>query len=260
MSDITIQELEKAAQNIERVSAFIGERRDWMVGEGGEATATTIRESARAIAAHLAVTTGVEPDPDFKVRLPAKLEPSSKISAGRLAKFADFLDQLKEWFVSQNTGMPDNCEAAVQSIHGALTLVCAAVDNLLKPVAPEPPAPPKPEDLIGAIDDSPVLEVDTTARLVLEDSHLKPLLQTFKGVTELTTDAKKALDDFLAKQSVELGPHDRRRLHDKLLKWIEGIPLNQVLVIKLSGLTGKPNVYSSYQPKGSAATKPRGGS
>lgn len=260
MSDITIQELEKAARNIERISAFIGERRDWMVGDGGEAMATTIRESARSIAAHLAVTTGIEPNPDFMVRLPGKLEPSAKISAGRLSKFAGFLDQLSEWFVSQNTGVPENSEAAVQSIHGALMLVCAAVDSLLNPVAAEAPPPPKPEDLIGSIDDLPVLEVDPTARLVLEATQLKPLLQTFKGVTELTVDAKKALDDFLAKQSVELDPHDRRRLHDKLLKWIEGIPLNQVLVIKLSGLTGKPNVYSSYQPKGSAAAKQPGGS
>jgi hypothetical protein len=35
-----------------------------------------------------------------------------------------------------------------------------------------------------------------------------------------------------------------------MLKWIVGIPIGQVLVIKLSGLTGKPNVYSSYQPRG----------
>ena len=110
MSDITIQELEKAAQNVERISAFIGERRDWIVGEGGEAKATTIRESARAIAAHLAVTTGIEPNPDFKVRLPAKLEPPAKISAGRLARFAGFLDQLNDWFVSQNTGIPEDSE------------------------------------------------------------------------------------------------------------------------------------------------------
>jgi len=109
-------------------------------------------------------------------------------------------------------------------VHGALAHVCAAVESLQTPVkTPETP-PPKVDDLIGEIDDSPVLEVDSNARLVLEDHELKPLLQTFQGVTELTAGAKETLEDFLAKQG-------------------------QVLVIKLSGLTGKPNVYSSYQPK-----------
>jgi hypothetical protein len=33
------------------------------------------------------------------------------------------------------------------------------------------------------------------------------------------------------------------------LKWVEGIPEGRVLVIKLSGLTGTPQPYSSYQPR-----------
>ena len=143
----------------------------------------------------------------------------------------------------------------VQSVHRALALVCAAVDSLLTPVkTPEAP-PPKVDSLIGEIDDSPVFELDSTARLILEDHELKPLTQTFKGVTELTVGAKEMLDGFLTKQGVKIEGHDLRRLHDKMLKWIEGIPLGQVLVIKLSGLTGKPNVYSSYQPKGRIPVK-----
>ncbi len=251
MSDITIEELEKAARNIERISAFIGERRDWIVGEGGESKATAIRGSARSLAAKLAEKSGVDPDPDLKLEFPKKLEPSAKISAARLSKFADFLDQLQAWFSSQNDAeIPEGSSEAVQSVHGALAHVCAAVESLLTPVkTPETP-PPKVDDLIGEIDDSPVLEVDSNARLVLEDHELKPLLQTFQGVTELTQGAKETLDEFLTKQDIKIEGNDLRRLHDRMLKWIVGIPLGQVLVIKLSGLTGKPNVYSSYQPKG----------
>lgn len=146
----------------------------------------------------------------------------------------------------------------MQEIHGALALVCAAVDSILAPVQPQDAPPPTVDDLIGEIDDSPVLEVDSSARLVLENHELKPLLQTFKGVTELTAYAKKTMDDFLATQKVELEPDEMRRLHDKLLKWIEGTPLHQVLVIKLSGLSGRPNVYSSYQPKGGVAVQDDG--
>jgi hypothetical protein len=251
MADITVDELEKAARNIERISAFIGERRDWVVGEGGEEQANVIRDKARTLATMLAEKTGTQPDPEFVIKLPPKLEPSAKISATRLSKFADFLGELQAWFTSQNEdAMPEDCEAAVQTIHGSLALVNAAVENLLLPVVAEEPPPPKPEDLVGEIDDAPVLEVDLNARLMLEDHELKPLTQTFQGVTELSNHAKESLEKFLAEQNVTIEGHELRRLHDKLLKWIEGTPLNQSLVIKLSGLSGRPNVYSSYQPKG----------
>jgi hypothetical protein len=256
MLDITNQELEKAARNIERISAFIGERRDWIVGEGGEEQANAIRDQARTLATMLADSTGSQPDSDFMIKLPPKLEPSAKISAARLSKFADFLGQLQSWLESQNDfEVPENGEAAVQAVFGSLALVNAAVESLLAPVVAEEAPPPKPDDLVGEIDDAPVLEVDLNARLVLEDHELKPLTQTFQGVTELSAHAKESLEKFLAEQKVTIEGHELRRLHDKLLKWIEGTPLHQVLVVKLSGLSGKPNVYSSYQPKGGAPAK-----
>jgi hypothetical protein len=259
MSEITVEELEKAARNIERISVFIGERRDWIVGEGGESRANDLRDHARALAKSLAESTSIEPDPEFKVKLPPKVEPPAKVSAVRLAKFGDFLQQLRKWFATQNDAdLPDGGAEAIQGIHGQLALVCAAVDCILGPLQPQEAPPPTVENLIGEIDDSPVLEVDTSARLVLEDRELKPLVQTFKGVTELTVHAKDTMDDFLARQNVELEQHELRRLHDRLLKWIEGIPLNQVLVIKLSGLSGKPNVYSSYQPKDGVPAQEKG--
>jgi DNA-binding transcriptional regulator/RsmH inhibitor MraZ len=256
MADITNEELEKAARNIERISAFIGERRDWIVGEGGEEQANVIRDHAKTLATMLAESTGTQPDSDFKITLPSKLEPSAKISATRLSKFADFLGQLQTWLDSQNeVAVPEDAEDAVQKVYGSLTLVCAAVDSLLRPPVAEEPPPPKPDDLVGEIDDLPVLEVDLNARLVLENHELKPLLQTFQGVTELTVHTKKILEDFLAEQNVTIEGHELRRLHDKMLKWIEGTPQNQTLVVKLSGLSGKPNVYSSYQPKGGIPAK-----
>jgi hypothetical protein len=259
MSEITIEELEKAARNIERISVFIGERRDWIVGEGGESKANDLRDHARALAKSLAESTGIEPDPEFKVKLPRKLEPAAKVSAVRLAKFGGFLRQLRKWFSSQGqTGLPEGSGDAVQGIHASLALVCAAVDSILGPLQSQDAPPPTVDDLIGEIDDSPVLEVDTSARLELQNHELKPLVQTFKGVTELTVHAKDTMDDFLTKQNVKLEPHEMRKLHDKLLKWIVGTPLHQVLVIKLSGLSGKPNVYSSYQPKGGVSVQELG--
>lgn len=256
MSNITREELERAASNLDRVSAFIGERRDWIVGAGGESKATAIRGSARLLAIKLAEKSGVDPDPDLKLEFPPKLTPSAKISATRLSKFADFLNQLQEWFSSQNdVTFPEGSSDAVQSVHGALAHVCAGVESLLTRVKTPNAPPPTVEDLIGDIDGLPVLEVDPKAHLILEDNELKPLLQNFQGITELAIATKETLDEFLAKQNVKIEGRDLRRLHDKMQKWIEGMPLGHVLVVKLSGLSGKPNIYSSYQPKGGIPVK-----
>jgi len=256
MSNITREELEKAANNLGRVSAFIGERRDWIVGEGGESKAIAIRGTARLLALKLAEKSGVDPDPHLKLKVPPKLTPNATISAARLSKFADFLDQLVEWFSSQtDVEFPDNGGDAVQSVHSALAHVCAAVESLLARMKTPGALPPTVENLIGDIDDLPVLEVDPNARLILEDTELKPLVQNLQGVTELTISTKETLDEFLANQNVEFEDRELRRLHDRMLKWVEGVPLGQVLVVKLSGLSGKPNVYSSYQPKASISMK-----
>lgn len=250
MSKITREELEKAASNLGRVSAFISERRDWIVGDGGESKAIAIRGTAKLLAIKLAEKSGVDPDPDLKVRFPPKLTPGARISANRLSKFADFLDQLAEWFSTQtNAEFPEGGDEAVQSVHSALAHVCAAVDSLLALMTTPDTSPPTVGELVGDVDHPPVLEVDPNARLILEDTELNPLVQNFQGVTELTIDTKEILDEFLAKQNVEFEERELRRLHDKMLKWVEGVPHGQVLVVKLSGLSGKPSIYSSYQPK-----------
>ncbi|MCJ7755933.1 MAG: hypothetical protein MUP13_15335, partial [Thermoanaerobaculales bacterium] len=180
MSNITREELEKAASNLGRVSAFIGERRDWIVGEGGESKAIAIRGSARLLAIKLAEKSGVDPDPDLSLKFPPKLTPNAKISAARLSKFADFLNQLQEWFSAQNdVKFPEGSSEAVQSVHGALAHVSAAVESLLVRMKTPRDLPPKVENLIGEIDDLPVLEVDPKARLILEVNELKPLVQKF---------------------------------------------------------------------------------
>lgn len=250
MSKITREELGKAASNLGRVSAFIGERRDWIVGDGGESKAIAIRGTARLLAIKLAEKSGVDPDPDLELEFPPKLTPSAKISAVRLSKFADFLDQLAEWFSSQtNAEFPEDGDEAVQSVHSALAHVCAAVESLLDSTKTPDSLPPTAEHLVGDVGDLPILEVNPNARLVLEDTELNPLTQNFQGVTELTISTKETLDEFLAEQNVEFEERELRRLHDKMLKWVEGVPHGQVLVVKLSGLSGKPNIYTSYQPK-----------
>jgi len=198
------------------------------------------------------------------------------------------MDELRQWFASHGDGglSPEN-DDIVQSMQASLAVTSEALQMLLGPAAikttakkvkkvkkvkkeqtttakelpsapakekpptadaPESEAADEPEALTSG-DLGPVAKVDADARLILENTDLRPLLQEFKGVRELTVLTKEQLQSFLAKQGIEFGKNETRRLHDKVLRWIEGTPAGRVLVIKISGLYGKPEAYSSYQPK-----------
>ena len=289
--EITSQELEKASRNLERMSRFVGERRGWLLGSGDETAAKHARETAASLAEGIAELTDGRIGPLSSVQQPPAMEPSAKISGNRLSKFADFMDELRQWFASHGDGglSPEN-DDIVQSMQASLAVTSEALQMLLRPAAikttakkekkvkkvkkvknestttaeelpsaptkaksptaeaPDPEATDEPEALTSG-DLGPVAEVDADARLILENTDLRPLLQGFKGVRELTVPTKEQVHSFLAKQGIEFGKNETRRLHDKVLRWIEGTPAGRVLVIKISGLYGKPEAYSSYQPK-----------
>jgi hypothetical protein len=267
------------------MSQFVGERRGWLLGTGGEAAARHARETAASLAEGIAELTDGRIGPLSSVQQPPEMEPSAKISGNRLSKFADFMEELRQWFASHGDGrLSQENDDIVQSMQASLAITSEALQMLLGPAAikttakkvkkvkkestttaeelpsaptktkpptaeaPETEAADEPEALTSG-DLGPVAEVDADARLILEKTDLRPLLQEFKGVRELTVLTKEQLHSFLAKQGIEFGKNETRRLHDKVLRWIEGTPAGRVLVIKISGLYGKPEAYSSYQPK-----------
>ena len=277
--EITIQELEKASQNLERLAEFIGARRGWTLASGGETAATCAREAAESLSKEIAGMTDDEIEFPSSFNQPSLLEPSSRVSAKRLSKFADFMVQLQQWFAShKNIKLPAGSEESIRSIQGSLGGTSDALGLLLGSAALEttsntrsttgatesspapmidrpyaatisqPEAADRPEPLTSD-DLGPVADVDLDARLILEHTEVRPLFHSYQGVAELTGEAKEQLDSFLAEQGVELEEYETHRLHDKVLRWIEGAPTGNVLVIKISGLFGKPEAYSSYQPK-----------
>ncbi len=245
---ITVEELEKAAHNVQRLAEFIGERRDWILASDAEQAARSLAEAAQSLTAVIAKLSLSDDLEDTKIRQPARLSPSGRVTAPRLTKFAEFIDQLRQWFAAHDGAtLPEGSDRAVRSIHAALAGAFAAVEQLRGPSIATEPAP---EPLVSG-DLGPVADVDMTARLVLEDTAARPLLQIFRGVTELTPEAMTMVDGFFAKQGIVLQGAERRRFQDKALKWIKGTPDGQVLVVRLSGLSGKAEAYSSYRPKGS---------
>ena len=257
---ITVEELEKASHNVQRLFGFIGERRDWILASDAEGAASALAEAAKSLSVVVSDLAASGDLNEVEVRLPAKLQPSGRVTAGRLIKFTDFIDQLRTWFSSHDGAtLPEGSDSFVGSLQASLAGAVEAIEQLLGPspgagaataTTTATGAEPEPEPLIGG-DLGPVAEVDMAARLVLDNTPSRPLLQTSRGVTEFTPEAMTMVDQFFAKQGIELKGPELRRFQDKVLKWIKGMPDGQVLVVRLSGLSGKAEAYASYQPKGS---------
>lgn len=244
---ITVEELQKASRNVERLSEFIGGRRDWTLASDAEEAAASVAEAARALDEVISKLVASDEADDPRVRHPPRLEPSGQVTPARLEKFAEFIDQLREWFAAHGgAALPDGSESFVKSLRDSLASTIAAVEGWSGPNVTEP----VPEDPLVTADLGPVAEVDMSARLELDNIASRPLLQVFRGVTELTPDAISMIDRFFAKQGIELEGAERRRMHEKALKWIKGTPDGQMLVVRLSGLSGKVEAYSSYKPRG----------
>lgn len=245
---ITVEELDKASRNIQRLSEFIGERRDWVLASDAGEAAASFAEAARSLSAVISGLTDGGEAGEFAIRQPARLEPSSRVLAPRLTKFTDFIIQLRDWFAAHDgAALPEGSDQAVQTLLSSLAGATQAIEQLL---GPTPVADLEPEPLVSG-DLGPVAEVDMAARLILDNVPSRPLLQMFRGVTELTPETMTMVDEFFAKQGIKLEGAERRRLQDKALKWIKGTPDGQVLIVRLSGLSGKVEAYSSYKPRGS---------
>ena len=259
---ITTMELEKAAHNLGRLSEYVGVRCRWTVATDGASAAEDARKSTEAIAEIIGEMTGGDIATPVGVKQPPELEPAGEVSAGRLTRFAEYLDQLRRWFESHGgTELPSGSEDATRSIQRSLAVTGDALRLLLDPEArkpdPEPQATVESDpEMLEAIepgpltrdDLGPVAEVDTEARLILDHTWQKPLLQKFKEMLELTPKTRDLLDAFIKDQGMELNSHEIRRLREKVQRWIELTPNGRVLVLRIGGLSGKPEVYSSFQP------------
>ena len=250
---ITSQELEKAARNIGRISEFIAARRSWALASGADEALSATREAADSFGEYLtALMTARQIRSIDEVQPPPEPLPPATMDATRLARFTEYLGQVRQWFINHgDSTLPSEGHEVVRSIQASLAATCWAAEALLAAAEATPVDAHK-----VAADFGPVVDVDREARLILQDTEAIPLLQEFKGIVELTEEAKGLLEGFFEKNEIDLGAFEKRRLQDKVLRWIEGTPEGQVLVFKISGLHGRAEPYASYQPKENPAEKP----
>jgi hypothetical protein len=123
-----------------------------------------------------------------------------------------------------------------------------------EPVAPQIPAPAPADDgahrAVDTVD--PVSEVASSIpegvpqQLALDDTDEHPMVQEFRGLTELTAECTGMVDEFLAAWGIEYSYYNRKKLLERILRWINSAPEGHVLVIKMKTVEEPYQPYPSY--------------
>jgi len=256
---INDEELRRAACSLERLQAFFEAR----------AHATIRDESAEALERlHLALVNAIEqglkpvmlgneiPPPPIPSRQSVEQRPGRCLDIGRLGKFAGFVDQLGDWYLAHaSSAASDQGKRLLVGQFVALGATNLAVETILKnsnirsaraqsAVAGPVRENPSRDAVLPQEAEAPAEPVDT--RLVLQDTAERHLLQTFKGCTELTPDARDELHAFLRAVGIEYQGAQMGKFERRVEQWIENTPPYHVLVLGISVLSGRRKPYAKY--------------
>jgi len=98
-----------------------------------------------------------------------------------------------------------------------------------------------------------ITQVTPTSRrrnaLALDPAGKEELLVMRNDQPELSRATLRRLDEYLDEEKVVLSTPDRRHFERKVLRWIEAIPVGQILIIRITDLKGRLEPYARYQPR-----------
>jgi len=266
MSQVNLVEmLAKANRDVKKLCEFFAARRNWTLahfadvsGKNLAAATTKIDERLKGLIAK----SGSQPDPPAKPDV--ELLPAGVFDDGRLSRMTDFLRDLDTWFAAQDlaTGSREvlselkEMQARLACIAGLIRTVSATADAQ----APSEPATDGGVRATAAGDasggSSPTVPEGVPRQLVLDDTDETPMIQDFQGITELTDECKQAVDGFLAAWGLETSYIKRKKLLERLLRWISSAPEGHVLVMKMKTAEAPFEPYPSYISREVLAGKP----
>lgn len=262
-------DLERARHNLQRVCDFLAIHTAPPAAGGGRPEVSRLFDAAVGLCQRLQPVleaNGVSPPRP----LPAVAEAAGgrPLDATRAGRFSDFIAQLEQWFAVQ-AGLTASTQgvAAVRAMYASLITIRSATSVLLDQIDAAPPAAPDETASAGGEHDVPaasgsaeipaappppplpLAQPRSNRKLLLVDLDERPLLAQFQGANELTETAVTSLTEFLDEHGIELSSYDRRRLDDKVRRWIEATPDGQALVLKVGGLRGSLEPFPSYVPR-----------
>jgi len=272
---LTIEELQKASTNLNRIEEFLMVRSEWHLELDGFEALREIDNAAETMIRRIDATLDmIGRRTDWTLPTPPEPLPTSKFDSAQLAKLAGFMSQLSRWFDGHvGHEVEPGGEDHVGEIHKSLRTIRGGVEPIIdaspyRDSVPEqnppstddpghaatgtgghPPAPPvagPAPDPRRLVSQSGVAAVD---RLILEDTDDNPITQTFRGDVELADSAKQTIAEFLLKHEVEYSVYRLHKFEDEVLRRVASTPEGQVLVLKIGGFQDNPNPFFSYVSK-----------
>lgn len=254
--DPLTQKLVKANGDLGKLCDFFAGHAGWSAADDADRAARDLAAAAAAFDEHLRVliqVCGAETaPPDHHGTTDSG---SGTLDAARLARFAGFLRDLDAWLVAQPgpTTDPEGIEA-LRTMQSRVAFLLAAAAGLAPDAAAAPAPAPEPETPRNEISDPTVGSGAAPAPtsgagpqiLVLDDTDEHPMVQEFQNRKELTPACEALVDGFLAAWEIDYAYTQRKRLLDRLLRWITSAPEGHVLVLKMKTAEEPHEPYPSY--------------
>lgn len=260
-----VEKLAKANRDVNKLCEFFAARKGWDLAHNAQDAARDLTSAASTLGDHLLALIARNDSQPASHALPdVDLLPTGELEKARLERFAIFLHDLDTWLSAQScpTDSPEGLDE-LQGMEANLACIAElveAISSIPEPsTAPgypaddtagrEDPAEPAPETAMTGPDDAPL-------QLILDDTDERPLVQEFQKMKELTEDCQKMVDEFLAAWGLEFSYIKRKKLFERLLRWITSAPEGHVLVMKMKTAEEPFEPYPSYVSREVLAGKP----
>jgi hypothetical protein len=249
--------LAKAHSNVNKLCVFFAARLSWQVAEDARSALDELAAAAQAVdhrLRELIAAGGNEPTPPFRPD-PEQID-EGVFDTAKLSRFTTFLNDLDSWFAAQS-GPPRDPDGMVE-LRGMQSTLAGNLQfiNALKKKA----ADAAPEQTGFAVNDSgatpAVSSIDpmpmddepgsVPQQLVLVDSDDQPLVQEFRGMQELTPECEQLVDRFLEAWEIEYSYYNRKKLLERIVRWVTSAPHGQVLVLKMKTIEEPYEPYPTY--------------
>ncbi|MCP4898125.1 MAG: hypothetical protein GY906_14225 [bacterium] len=273
---IRTQEIQATHQNLYRMAEYLSQRVSWSIPYNADTPLQKIRSLIASLNVRVdSLLSGANADGNAQTPVIGfEPLPSASFDGDKLYRFAGFLEDLERWFTTRSgfedattqtqillalksslvameeatteiweKNHPEEADArpdSVASTASATSPSHTSVESIVRP-------PVSDSDSGSGSDDDDIIEPVINLKLVLENTVENPLLQEFKGRVEMTGETHDTLNAFLVEAKAEMKENDQRRFEEKVVRWIEGTPEGQVLILKSGAFDGPYKLYPLYR-------------
>ena len=261
------EKLTKANRDVKKLCEFFVARKDWTLPIGAEQLVGELVAATNKFDEHLRVlirACGAKPTSPCEPLVES--QGVGTHDSVRMERFTAFLRDLDTWLTAQPGPSTDpDAIAALQEMEGfAGCIIGVAVGfagDLENSEVMSPPA--LDDDAAQAVepDDTPDDAIapeheGAPQQLALDDTDAHPMVQEFQGLTELTDECTELVDGYLAAWGLDLSYYNRKKLLERILRWVNSAPEGHVLVIKMKTAEEPYEPYPSYITRDVLAGKP----